>query len=89
MDAAIVGREQELSVARAFAAGLRDGPRALLFEGEAGIGKTAVWRAALEETDAQGCRVLACVAEQAEARLSFVGPDDLAGDIADELLPAL
>jgi predicted ATPase len=89
MDAAIVGREQELGVARAFAASLREGPRALVFEGEAGIGKTAVWRAALDEANAQGCRVLACVAEQAEARLSFVGLGDLAGDIADELLPAL
>jgi DNA-binding CsgD family transcriptional regulator len=89
MDAAVVGREQELGVASAFVAGLRDGARALLFEGEAGIGKTAVWRAALQEASAHGCRVLACVAEQAEARLSFVGLGDLAADIADELLPAL
>ena len=74
---------------RAFVDGLDDGPRALLFESEAGIGKTAVWRAALAEAEAAGCRVLRCVAEQAEVRLSFVGLGDLAGGLVDELLPAL
>jgi hypothetical protein len=85
----VVGRDQELALVREFAGGLRDGPRALLLEGEAGIGKTAVWRAALSEAEAAGCRVLRCVAEQAEARLAFVGLVDLAGAVADELLPAL
>ncbi len=85
----IVGREQELALAGAFVDGLSDGPRALVLEGEAGIGKTALWRAALAEAEAGGCRVLRCVAEQAEARLSFVGLGDLAGALADEFLPAL
>jgi hypothetical protein len=85
----IVGRDQELALVREFAGGLRDGPRALILEGEAGIGKTAVWRAALAEAEAAGCRVLRCVAEQTEARLAFVGLVDLAGAVADELLPAL
>jgi hypothetical protein len=47
-----VGREQELAVASEFVHALRDGPRALLVEGEAGIGKTTVWRAALAEAEA-------------------------------------
>ena len=76
MDAAIVGRSEELAVARAFLAGVRDGPRGLLLEGEAGIGKTAVWRAVLEEAKMQGYRVLMCVAAEADARLSFVGLND-------------
>jgi DNA-binding CsgD family transcriptional regulator len=87
--AGLVGREPELGAAGEFLAGLRAGPRGLVIEGEAGIGKTAVWRAALAEAEASGCRVLQCVAEQAEARLSFVGLTDLAADVADELLPAL
>jgi DNA-binding CsgD family transcriptional regulator len=87
--AGIVDREHELAAVRAFLDGLRDGPRGMLVEGAAGIGKTALWRQALEEAQARGCLVLRCVAEQAEARLPFVGLGDLVGDMADELLPAL
>ena len=84
-----VGREPELRAVRALLDGLGDGPRALLVEGDAGIGKTAVWRSALVEAEARGCRVLRCVAEQAEVRLSFVGLADLVGELADELLDEL
>ena len=89
MNASVIGRDEELAVARALLAGLQEGPRALIIEGEAGIGKTAVWRAALEEAASHGCRVLRCVAEEAEARLSFVCVTDLVGEAADEALPAL
>ena len=85
----ILGREPELAAARAFLDGLDDGPRALILEGEAGIGKTAVWRAVLAEAQARGVRVLRCVAEQTEAQLSFVGLGDLVGALADYYLPAL
>src|SRR5215211_5055868 len=43
----LVGREPELEAVRVFVDALGDGPRGLLIEGEAGIGKTAVWRAAI------------------------------------------
>src|SRR6266540_1657729 len=89
MPASIVDRQQELGLGRAFLDGLGEGPAALLLEGEAGIGKTVVWRATLVEAARRGFRVLCCVAEQAEARLSFVGLGDLVGELADELLPAL
>src|SRR5829696_650353 len=85
----LVGREPELEAVRAFVDGLEDGPRGLLIEGEAGIGKTAIWRAAVAEAEARGCVVLRCVAEQAEARLSFVGLADLAEDISDACLAAV
>ena len=85
----LVGREPELTAAQAFVGGLIDGPRGWLIEGEAGIGKTAVWRAALAEAEARGCIVLRCVAEQAEARLAFVGLADLAADISDETFGAV
>jgi DNA-binding CsgD family transcriptional regulator len=83
------GREPELDAVRAFVDALDDGPRGLLIEGEAGIGKTAIWRAALAEAEARGCIVLRCVAEQAEARLSFVGLADLAEGVSDESLAAV
>ena len=86
---ALQDRERELGAARALLDGLDDGPRGLLVEGDAGIGKTAVWRSALREAEARGHLVLRCVAEQAEARLSFVGLADLIDGIADDHLAAL
>jgi DNA-binding CsgD family transcriptional regulator len=81
----IVGRDHELAIAREVVEGLPGGPRALLIEGDAGIGKTAVWRAALESAG----RALMCVADEADARLSFAGLADLLRDVADDVLPVL
>ena len=89
MDAGVIGRDEELAATRAFLAGVQEGPRELVIEGEPGIGKTAVWGAALAEAASSGCRVLRCVAEETEARLAFVCLTDLVGDAADEALPAL
>ena len=89
MSAEIVGRERELAIAESFLENLTSGACALLIEGEAGIGKTAIWRAATDRARDRGCRVLSCHAEQAEAHLSFVGLGDLVGETADEVLPIL
>ena len=89
MDAAVIGRDEELAVTRAFLSGLPAGPRALRIEGEAGIGKTAVWLAALDDAAARGYRVLRCAGEESEARLSLVGLADLIGDAAGDGLAAL
>ena len=55
----MIGRQRELAL---IAGLLRDGPRALVIEGEEGAGKSALWRAALT----QDCRVLACRARLAD-----------------------
>lgn len=89
MSGGLVGRDRELVAAQAFLADVPNGARGLLVEGDAGIGKTAVWRAVLEEAAKQGCRVLRCVGDQAEARLSFVGLSDLVGAIVDDRLGSL
>jgi predicted ATPase len=52
----LVGREREAARLRRFMAGLGGGPSVLVVEGEAGIGKTALLEAALEQ--AAGPRVL-------------------------------
>jgi len=41
----VVGREQELGSIRAFLDRPPEGPAAILLEGEAGIGKSTLWRA--------------------------------------------
>ncbi len=55
----LVGRRQELAAIEDFLEGEVEGPVALLVEGEAGIGKTHLWREGVERAAAQGFRVLA------------------------------
>ena len=87
MDGALFGRSRELDAGRGFLAAEQG--RALLIEGVAGIGKTAVWRALLETARSGSYRVLECVGDSAEARLTFAGLADLLGEVADEVLPGL
>lgn len=60
-----------------------------MLAGEAGIGKTTVWRAAVAEADAAGFRILSCRPAGAEVRLSFAALADLFEDALDDVLPAL
>jgi DNA-binding CsgD family transcriptional regulator len=53
------------------------GPAALVLEGEPGIGKTTVWRAAVEAAHGRSYRVLVCRASESERALSFLGLGDL------------
>lgn len=55
-------------------------------EGEAGIGKTVLWRSALAEAEARGRRVLACAPAAAEARLAFAALGDLLDPAVDDAL---
>jgi DNA-binding CsgD family transcriptional regulator len=85
----LVGRRQELAAIEDFLEGEVEGPAALLVEGEAGIGKTHLWREGVERAAAQGFRVLAARPVEAEVRISFAGLGDVLGDVADEVLPRL
>jgi DNA-binding CsgD family transcriptional regulator len=84
-----VGRDGALAATNTFLASLRAGSRALIVEGDPGIGKTVVWRAALEAARAMGCVVLEAAGEQVEARMSFVGLADLVGERYDDFAAAL
>ena len=53
-DRPAVGREDELAAAVEFLDAIAAGPAALLIEGDAGIGKTTVWRAAVTAAIARG-----------------------------------
>jgi DNA-binding CsgD family transcriptional regulator len=85
---AIVGRDEELAVLRAFATDLAE-PTALVVEGEAGIGKTTLWRAGVEYAREAGCRVLACQASEPETQLSFAGLSDLLAPVVEDVLSTL
>jgi DNA-binding CsgD family transcriptional regulator len=85
----IVGRDAELATGAAFLEGVRVGAGALVVAGAAGIGKTVLWRALVEQAVDRGYTVLACQAERAEAGLSLVGLADLVGGVTDEVLATL
>ena len=79
----VVGRDAEL---RAIVAWLEGAPEDLLLvEGEAGIGKTTLWQAALDEADRRGHTVLRSAAAQTEAQLSFAVLRDLLDAIFDNI----
>ena len=91
MDAAqeLIGRDDELSLLMRFLGSVAAGPRALLVEGEAGIGKTALWQAGLTRAQAVGQRTLVCRPAGSEVRLSFAALGDLLAEVLEEALPAL
>lgn len=66
----------------------RESPRALLIEGDAGIGKTTVWREGVRRARELGYLILSCAPSGAEVRLSFSALGDLlAGE--NEILESL
>jgi DNA-binding NarL/FixJ family response regulator len=67
----VVSRPVESRAVTEFLASVPSGTSALLVEGEAGIGKTTIWSAAIEDADAAGFRVLAARATSAESVLAY------------------
>jgi hypothetical protein len=64
-----------------------EGPHALVLSGEAGIGKTVLWDAGVEEARARFGDVLTCRGVEAEASLSFASLSDLLeGTLGDAAL---
>jgi DNA-binding CsgD family transcriptional regulator len=83
----LVGREAELhSVHNALA---RPAPVGIVLEGEAGIGKTALWRAGIAEAAERGMRILVAQPAEAETGMSYATLGDLLGPLASELAAEL
>ena len=86
----IVGREELLGQLHAFIGeGREGGLAALVLEGEAGIGKSTLWLAAIDDARAQGLRVLSSRPAEAERELAHVGLGDLFDGVLDDVLPLL
>ena len=86
----VVGRMAELEAMRMFVDSLVEGPAMLVLAGEAGIGKSTVWREGLRLAEARGFEVLQCRPVQSEAQLAFTGLSDLLADVphsAFDVLP--
>src|SRR6476620_2044040 len=83
----LIGRAGELQAVERFLDAAGRGLTSLLIDGEAGIGKTALLRAALARAGARGARILGSAPAESERTLTLggltdvlaeVGPDDLA-----------
>jgi DNA-binding CsgD family transcriptional regulator len=85
----VFGRDPEFVRLSTFLDAVPRGPRALLLEGEAGVGKTTVWRWALGQATAAGFRVLSCPPAEAEAKFSHAALGDLFETIDGRDLPDL
>ena len=83
----LIGRDREAAAVCGFLAELEGGPSMLVIEGEPGIGKTALFDAALGV--ASGLRVLTARCVEAESGLAYSGLADLFGSWTAIMLPAL
>jgi DNA-binding CsgD family transcriptional regulator len=87
--AELVGRKAELDAVDAFLQRVVLGLEALVIEGEPGIGKTTLWREALNRARGASLLVLSAGPVGAEAQLGFAALADLLEPVADGILPSL
>jgi DNA-binding CsgD family transcriptional regulator len=85
----LAGREDELAALLDLLEAPDELPAAAVVVGEAGIGKTTLWLAAVKAAEARGYLVLSCRPAEAEAAFSFVGLADMIGGVLPDVLPQL
>ena len=85
----LIGRQWEIAGADRFLDDISAGPAAMVLEGDPGIGKTTVWRAAVDAARRRSYRVLVCRASESESALSFLGLGDLLDGVDEAVLDAL
>jgi len=81
----VVGRDREIAAVDEFLTATRDGFAAVILEGDAGIGKTAVWLEGVNAARDLGYRVLSARPAQSEATFSFAALGDLAEEALGEV----
>jgi DNA-binding CsgD family transcriptional regulator len=74
---ALFGRDSELALADSFLESASERFGVLLLEGEAGIGKTTLWREVARRAQERGIRVLAARPAEAETKLALSAVADL------------
>lgn len=85
----IIAREAELPLLEAFASAAADGPRALVLEGEPGIGKSTLWAAGVSAARRHARHVLTSRPAETEANLANVVLADLFSELAPDVLAPL
>ena len=77
----LISREAEERAVADFLTSASVAPAGLVFEGEAGIGKTTLWLTAADRARARGFEVLAARAASAESVLAYAGLADLLREV--------
>ena len=85
----LIGRSAEQAALADFLDSPYEGTRALLLEGEAGIGKTSLWRAAVSIAGTRGCRVMSSAPTEAESGLPYAVLGDLFHSVPKEVIASL
>ncbi len=85
----LVGRDADLAVITRSLDLLATGPAGIVIQGEAGIGKTSVWSAAIAMANERGLRVLIARPVEAELALGYAALGDLLQGAAQEVISAL
>jgi hypothetical protein len=85
----LIGREAELATIGQFLDSAEDGLHALILEGEAGIGKTTLWKAGLSAASAKGYRLLSAAPTEGEAGLPYAVLGDLLDPIPEGAVASL
>ena len=85
----VVGRDSELVCVGDFVEAISAGPSALILVGEAGIGKTTLWRDGVAAATERRFRALSCRPVEAEIELPFAALGDLLEDVSDDVLAGL
>jgi DNA-binding CsgD family transcriptional regulator len=88
VDTRPIGRDAEFTTSCAYLSATSGAPTSLGITGDAGIGKTVLWRH-LVQTLSRSARVLSCRPAPAERPLAFSALDDLFAGVAEEVLPGL
>lgn len=89
MTGEIIGRDAELSVVQAFLDRPAEGLRALVLEGDAGIGKSTLWQAGVAAARERSLPVLTSRPAEAERTLAYFVLGDLFADADPAMLVAL
>jgi len=85
----IIGRREELLAFDGFLRAVPAGGQALLLEGDAGIGKTALWQEGNRLARERGCQVLRSRSAHSETQIAFATVGDVFGPVVEEMLPQL
>lgn len=85
----VIGRGSELLAVDRFLANSSRGLSVLVLQGEAGIGKTTLWQAALDKASASGLRILFSTPARSESALPLGGFGDLFSGTSPESLERL
>src|SRR5438477_2072854 len=80
----LIGRTDELAALAAFVGEQPRPAASFVLQGEAGIGKTTLWREGLALAEAAGYRVLSCRPARPEVQLSFAALGDLLEPVLGE-----